>query len=201
MIQPTTDEQTNHPASGVRELLDLLLAAGQLKKLPRTGWLLAGVQRPESVAEHSFRVALLALLLGELVEGVDSDRLLRMALLHDLPESLLTDLPLRAVQLVGRDAKRQAERAAWDRLLPAGTQLDSWRALWDEFEAGETLEAKLARAADKMEMLLQAYEYQRAGCRNLDDFWQNSDLPGDAPELVTALLNELERRRAALMEG
>jgi putative hydrolase of HD superfamily len=121
-----------------------------------------------------------------------------MAVLHELPESIVTDLPLRSVQLLGRDAKRRAERDAWAHLLPQGELLDGWRALWDEYEAGQTLEAKLARVADKFEMVLQAYEYQRAGYRNLDDFWgdevsQDADL-----EPVGALWAELARRRAEL---
>jgi len=186
-------------ASGeIDKFIDFLLAAGAMKNLPRTGWRLAGIKDCESVADHSFRVALIALVLGELVEGVDRDKLLRMALLHELPESIVTDLPLAAVRVIGREVKQRAEREAWTQLLPPGRQLDEWRALWNEFEAGESLEAKLTRAADKLEMLLQAYEYERVGYRDLDSFWEEGSLQDYGFEPVRAILAELERRRTAL---
>jgi putative hydrolase of HD superfamily len=182
----------------MREVVDFLLAAGALKNLPRTGWRLVGVTDCESVADHSFRVVLLALLLGELVEGVDRGKLLRMAVVHELPESIVTDLPPKAIQVIGRDVKQRAEREAWARLLPPGQQLDEWRALWEEFEAGRTQEAKLARVADKLEMLLQAYEYERAGYRDLDEFWKGDSLEDYGFEPVRAIFAELERRRALI---
>ena len=180
-------------------LIDFLLEAGAMKNLPRTGWRLAGIKDCESVADHSFRVVLVALVLGELVEGVDRGKLLRMALLHELPESLVTDLPLRSVQLLGRDAKRRAERDAWSQMLPPGKARDEWRALWEEFEDGRTLEARLAKAADKLEMLLQAYEYERVGYRNLDDFWKGVDVWDSGIEPVRAILAELARRRGEVI--
>lgn len=185
----------------VGSLVDLLLAAGSLKNLPRTGWRLAGIRDCESVADHSYRVALIALLLGDLIAGLDRERLLRMAVLHDLPESVVTDLPTRAVELIGRATKQRAERDAWGKILPADQVLDEWRALWDEFEGGVTIEAKLVRMADKLEMLLQAYEYERAGFRNLDDFWNGTRLPDQGSELVRAILDELTRRRRLLSNG
>ncbi len=180
--------------------VDLLLATGRMKNLPRTGWRLVGIKACESVADHSFRVVLIALLLGELVEGVDRDKLLRMAVLHDLPESVVTDLPRAAVEVLGRAAKRQAERDAWDRLLPAGQICQSWRDLWEEFEAGRTIEAKLARIADKLEMVLQAYEYERAGYRDLETFWGDENFQDYGLKPVEEILQELVRRRGELCQ-
>ena len=184
--------------SGTGDLVDFLLAAGAMKNLPRTGWRLVGIKDCESVADHSFRVVLIALLLAELVEDIDRDKLLRMALLHDVPESLVTDLPLKVVQVVGRDVKQRAERDAWAHLLPPGPFLNEWSALWEEFEAGRTREAKLARIADKLEMLLQAYEYERTGYRNLDDFWGDGNLEDYGFEPIQAILAELLHRRTEL---
>jgi len=201
MEEPMTRTDENAGATSddlVGRVVDLLLSAGAMKNLPRTGWRLAGIKDCESVADHSFRVVVIALLLGDLIEGVDGDRLLRMAVLHDLPESVVTDLPLRAVRAVGRDAKRRAEQNAWEALLPADRVLDQWRDLWEEFEEGVTLEARLARAADKLEMLLQAYEYERTGFRNLDDFWDGDLLQGHGDGLIRAVEAELRRRRQEL---
>jgi putative hydrolase of HD superfamily len=184
--------------SGTPDFARLFLLAGALKNLPRTGWRLAGIKDCESVAEHSYRVALVALVLSELVEGVDRVKLLQMALLHDLPESLVTDLPWTAVELVGRDAKRQAEHGAWAELMPRAPFLERWRALWEEFEAEETAESKLIRAADRLEMLFQAYEYERAGYANLESFWQDEGLAGSEFESVRALFAEVKRMRESL---
>jgi putative hydrolase of HD superfamily len=192
------DRSAGEEASCTPAFARLLLLAGALKNLPRTGWRLAGIKDCESVAEHSYRVALVALVLSEHVEGVDRAKLLQMALLHDLPESLVTDLPRTAVDLVGREAKWEAERDAWAELLPLDPPLTRWRALWEEFEVEETAEAKLIRAADRLEMLFQAYEYEQAGYGNLESFWQDEGLVGSEFESVRSLYAEVKRMRGAL---
>lgn len=180
------------------ELVSFLLLTGTMKNLPRTGWRLVGIKDCESVADHGFRVVLIALLLGELVEGVEQDKLLQMAVLHELPESVVTDLPLVTRQLFGREVKYRAEKEAWSRLLPPGPILETWRALWEEFEAGQSLEAKLVRVADKLEMVLQAYEYQLAGHGNLEAFWDRGNLEDYGLRPIRALFEELVQRREAL---
>jgi putative hydrolase of HD superfamily len=182
-------------------LVDFLLTAGALKRLPRAGWRLAGILDCESVADHTFRVALIALVLGELVEGVDRLKLLQMAVLHDLPECILTDLPSTAVQAIGREVKQRAERGVWLQMLPACQQAQKWSALWEEFEAGQSIEAKLARAADKLDMLLQAYEYERAGFADLESFWGEGALQDHGLEPVRLMFAELRRRRGELESG
>lgn len=180
-------------------LLDLLLIAGRLKNLPRTGWRQVGIKDCESIADHSYRVVLIAMLLGELVDGVDQGKLLKMAVLHDLPESLVTDLPRAAVQFIGKEEKKRAESKTWDELLGGDARLENWRKLWDSFEAGETIEARLVRTADRLEMLIQAYEYQRAGFADLDSFWCDFDCNDPLFEPVEELVVELEKRRVELV--
>jgi putative hydrolase of HD superfamily len=176
--------------------LDLLLYAGRLKNLPRTGWRLVGIKDCESVADHSYRVILIAMLLGELINDVDQLKLLKMAVLHDLPESMVTDLPLAAVQVIGQEEKKRAESQAWDVLLNGNASLEGWRALWQAFEAGETIEAKLVKIADKLEMYIQAYEYQRAGFQDLDSFWHELELDDPVFRPIKELVGELFDRRA-----
>ena len=195
---PKTEQAKDRSTPEPSAWLDLLLAAGVMKNLPRSGWRQVGITDSESVADHSFRVIVIALLLGELIEGIDRGKLLRMAVLHELPESRLTDLPLSAVNLLGRDAKYRAEDHAWDDLLPADGRLDEWQMLWREFEAGRSPEAKLTRAADRLELLVQAYEYERSGRRNLDEFWETKELEQSEFGPVRALTGELLRRRGRL---
>jgi putative hydrolase of HD superfamily len=153
-----------------------------LKQLPRTGWLLAGVTLPESVAEHSFATTLLAWQLAEAInvdwmtqglqQPLDVNRVLRMALVHDLAESLLTDLPKRSTELIGRAIKYTAEAQATTQLFADAPGGDQAIKLWEEYAAGETPEAHLVHDADKLEMVHQALCYEARGHRNLAEFWQ-----------------------------
>jgi len=154
-------------------LVDLMLQANRLKSTPRTGWAQRGVSRPESVADHSPGVALTALLLADLA-APDADRakILTMAVLHDLPEAVTGDLSLGASRLLPAGAKSQAEGAALDELGANLPHVAGWRRTWEEFEAGESLEARLVRDADRLDLLTQALVYERTtGNRELDEFW------------------------------
>ncbi|MBP7963356.1 MAG: HD domain-containing protein [Caldilineaceae bacterium] len=163
----------------------LLDQVNHLKQLPRTGWLLANVSQPESVADHTAAMAILTLFLAETVNGalaenglaapLDVSKVVRLALLHDLAESELTDLPKRASQLVGADAKHRAEAKAMSQILAGLPDADGYLALWSEYDAGETPEARLVKDADKLEMVHQAKAYARRGHLNLDEFWQGHE--------------------------
>ncbi len=164
-------------------IVQLLVYAGALKKLPRQGWLYLDVPDPESVADHTFRVALMTLLLAHDDPAVDSGRALVLALCHDLPESIAGDAtPFdetledatvdRSLLFRSRPeyseaadrAKRQAEEDAL-RVMTDGLPESLSRLIgdaWEEYEAGHTAEARLVRQIDKLEALLQAYEYRQS---------------------------------------
>ena len=154
-------------------LADLLLQANRLKTTPRTGWYQRGVSRPESVADHSHGVAFAALLLTDLAAPeADRAKILTMAVLHDLPEAVTGDLSLGASRLLPAGAKARAEGAALDELGGNLPFFAGWREVWEEFEAGESLEAKLVRDADRLDLLTQALVYERTqGNRELEEFW------------------------------
>ena len=162
----------------MHHLLSLLFAANQLKRIPRMGWAVRGVgpADTESVAEHTYGMALTALLLAEMVdEPMDRGRLLTICLLHDLAETQVLDLVPAAIQYLTPAAKRRAEEAALADIvadLPSGKE---FQALWQEFEEGTTVEGRLARDADRLEMMIQAAAYEQAGWRNLDEFWEAMD--------------------------
>lgn len=155
-------------------------AAINLKQLPRMGWLLAGVANAESVAEHSFGVAILAMALAEAVnaapgeQGVDAplsiERVLKIALLHDLAESIVTDLPKRATEVIGENEKHVAEQNAWQVLVQDDATAREWMACWQEYETASTPEARLVRDADKLEMIHQALYYRESGNRRVAEF-------------------------------
>ena len=156
--------------------LDLFIEAGNLKKLPRTGWLLRGVSNPESIADHSYRVALITLFLADELKAkgveIDVERALKIALLHDLAEARVTDIPLTAQYYL--DKGRAEKKAAMELFIKTPNPKEYFR-LWREYEEGLSLEGRLVKFADKLEMLIQALEYEKAGFRNLDEFWGTLD--------------------------
>lgn len=128
-------------------------ASALLKDQLRNGWTAQG--RRESVAEHSWRLALMAMLLGPEEPGLDMLRVLELCLVHDLGEALNGDQP--APQQQDAAAKSDRERADLGALTanaPA-TMRTRIRALWEEYEAGKTREAQFVKGADKLETILQ----------------------------------------------
>lgn len=137
-----------------REYLDILHVAERLKDTPRHCTTTSG--RPESVAEHSWRVSLMASLLRHEFPDLDMDKVVNMCLIHDLGECFTGDIPA----FVKTDADRKTEDALleqWVKSLPEELSADI-SALYKEMEAQETAEAKLYKALDKMEALIQHNE-------------------------------------------
>jgi putative hydrolases of HD superfamily len=170
-----------------------------LKLLPRTGWLQRGLQNVESIADHSFGVAALALLVGDLFPELDRSRLLATAVLHDMAEALIGDLPASASRLFGKAAKHAAERKAMLELLGGLPQSDTYLRLWEEYSQGLTAEARLIKALDRLEMLSQTLAYERAGARGLGEFWEERNGWGEEFPIVRALADQLFAEHEALL--
>lgn len=139
-------------------LLDFLRAAERLKTVTRSGYTSTG--HSESVAEHTWRLSLMALLLAPEFPELDAARLLKICLVHDLGEAIGGDIPApeqarRAA--AGGAGKAQQERRDLEALLRplAERQRAEILALWDEYDAARTPEARLAKALDKLETILQ----------------------------------------------
>jgi len=183
--------------------LEFLMEMARLKAVPRLGWLLRGVREVESVAAHSFGVALTAMLLADLARQkglvVDVERTLRMALLHDLAEARMGDLPSTVKPYFGAGALRRAEDGAVTAILHQLGELgEEWHEIWREYEDRLTLEARLVKAADKVDLLVQAIEYERGGARTLDEFWQNAEEDFarlGLEDLITDLISALRASR------
>jgi 5'-deoxynucleotidase len=176
-------------------LLDLLLELQNLDRVARSGWALRGVAQAESVTEHSWHVLFLVWALGPEIPGLDVGRAVEIAVVHDLAEVRLGDLPRTASHYLPEGAKREAERAAIGELLaplPART-----RELYAEYEAGATPEARLVKACDKLQLMIKATAYEGWGAGGLAEFWDNPDnFPDNGFAPVAELFAELRRRRA-----
>ena len=137
---------------------DRLLDYLALKQLPRTGWVRSNVENPESVAAHSWGMAILALRLAP--NDIDLTKVLSMCLVHDLPEVIVGDLTPND----DTTNKAELEHDAMKRLAPR------WLALFEEYEAGETKEASFVKQIDKLDMGLQAILYQNEQGLDLSEF-------------------------------
>ena len=180
-----------YPArTGLHRILQFWELAFRLKREPRQGWShAAGIQRVESVADHSFALALLALFEGER-RGLDVGRLLKLALIHDLEEAITGDLTPRSKNRLGAERVDRARWRARNKILsqfPARSRA-SYRRLWMDLNEGHTREARLVHELDKVEMALQADKYSRYLTeRSLDGFFLSARSAVKDPSLRAVL--------------
>ncbi|MCJ7630960.1 HD domain-containing protein [Candidatus Bathyarchaeota archaeon] len=139
-------------------VLDFGITAGQLKKIRRKGWVsLAGIKSPESVADHTYRTAILVMCLSDL-KGLNTEKLVRMALLHDVHEALIGVYDHSDKERIGKSELRSIETEAVKRVfsdLPDNLQ-EKYILLSAEFQGQETEEARLIKQIDQIEMIFQA---------------------------------------------
>lgn len=134
-----------------RRLLEVLDTAERLKDATRHCYTRGG--RHESVAEHSWMAALMALLLRDEFPEADMDRVIRMCLIHDLGEAFTGDIP--TFDKTAADEKREEQLLAdWVRGLPEPYASD-WAALYEEMARRETVEARIYKAIDNLEAVIQ----------------------------------------------
>ncbi|HET7838754.1 MAG TPA: HD domain-containing protein [Rectinemataceae bacterium] len=166
----------------------------RLKRLYRQGWLKRGLPAElcESVAEHSFGTALLALLLApsggaSRAEGASLDRskATLMALVHELGEAYAGDIT--PVDGVPREEKTRLERESILRALEGHSDLTWFLDLWEEFERGESPEARFVRELDRLEMGLQAALHRAEGHPGMEEFFASARRSVSSPALRSLL--------------
>ena len=162
----------------------LLDEALLLKALPRAGWQRIGISDPESVAAHSWGVAWLALLLRP--PGLDQERILSLAIIHDIAEIRVGDIT--PYDGVSRSEKHRRERRAARDLLAHRPEL---LGLWEDYATRSSPEARFVHQLDKIDMALQARHYARHRGHDTREFIQNARAAVSHPTLVS-LLDELD---------
>lgn len=161
-----------------KAILTTLLHGNQLKRTVRTGWLQRGVANAESVAAHTYGVCFTTLIMAaELPIPLDLGKALSMAILHDLPEALTTDIPTPAWNYLPEGSKQIAEERALKQIFDTTDQEDKVQAIWHELKEERTSEARLVHDADKIDLYLQALVYeQQLGNQYLEEFWAKEPL-------------------------
>lgn len=152
--------------------INLFAEAGLLKKIKRSGWWVAGIKDPESVADHSFRCAVIAYYMAHL-EKVDPSRVMAMALFNDIHEARINDLHKMGHYYI--DFKDAEKRVFKDQVagLDEGIK-EEMTALRREYDAQETKASIVARDADILECLLQAKEYYDSGYLKTRKFFKTA---------------------------
>ena len=194
-------------------------SAIQLKRLPRQGWIRIGVplSEVESIADHAYNTAMLSLLLCDLHNALNTDKqldaelVMRIAIVHDLPECKYQDFDRQVEILLGQDKYQEFKSRL---LTTASTELLSlilnedvkrmWKETFDEVQNKESLESRFVAYVDKMEVLIQALSYESLGYHStlFDDFWKTSkEYLKDCPfEVINELIPVLEYERVQIGE-
>ncbi|HKO98992.1 MAG TPA: HD domain-containing protein [Pyrinomonadaceae bacterium] len=188
-------------------MLLTLIELQRLKHLDRTGWTLRGLPTgTESVAAHSFGVCATAMLLADEIKkrglDVSMELVLRMALIHDWAETRVGDMPKTATSYFGSEARKHAEAKAFaDIVAPTGaTQYED---IFHDYEQRRSIEARLVKAADVIDLLIQALALERTGAKGLDEFWDVAteagfQLPAEADAVVKEVIDSILRAREEL---
>lgn len=164
-----------------------------LKQLYRQGWLKRGIPeaRCETVAEHVFSMAMLGWwLVDASFPELDRDRVLRMVLAHELGEVYTGDII--PADGVSPEEKHRREREALLRVVGKLPRGEEYLALWEEFELGETAEARFVRQLDRLEMGFQAAVYEAQGMGGMEEFTASASAAIDDPRL-RAVFEELRK--------
>lgn len=194
-------------------------SAIQLKRLPRQGWIRVGISLSdvESIADHAYNTTMLSLLLCDLhnalhpEETLNTEFVMRIAIIHDLPECQYQDFDKQVEILLGQDKYQQFKSQL---LTTASTELLSlilneevkkqWKETFQELQNKESKEAMFVSYIDKVELLVQALSYESLGYQSslFDNFWETSSkyLEKCTFGVINDLLPILEEERARLSE-
>ena len=148
-------------------ILDFLKDSTNLKTIFRQGWIdKLSIKNPESVADHSYSMAIMAMIISDL-ENYDSEKILKMTLLHDLAESKVGDI---TPEQMTSENKMKIENEAFDEIinqLPE-TIRSQYLEIWKEYQNNTSKESLFVHQIDRLEMALQAKIYQKSGLSKED---------------------------------
>jgi len=177
------------------KVLDFMLLIGKLKTTQRAGWVQRGVPNPESVSDHMYRMAAVALL-ADKHTGLDKNKCIKMALVHDMAECIVGDLtPQDGVSKTEKHLREKAAMNHIQSLLDSEVGNEMYQ-LWEEYESQTSEDAKFVKDLDMFDMIVQAYEYETMHDRpqQLSDFFHSTQGKFHT-DLVRSWVDELNERR------
>ena len=172
-------------------LLDFFKNASNLKNISRQGWIdELSIKHPESVADHSYSMAIMAMIISDL-DNYNSEKILKMVLLHDLAESKIGDF---TPNKISKNEKEKLENNAFNEIieqLPNSIKSE-YDEIWKEYQNNSSLEAQIVHQIDKLEMALQAKIYQKSGLskENITTFLETAKSDITHPKLKD-ILNQI----------
>ncbi len=176
-------------------ILDFLKTAVNLKKISRQGWIdKLSLDNPESVADHSYSMAIMGMVISDL-QNYDSEKIIKMILLHDLAESKIGDY---TPEQLSKEKKNKLENNAFDEIiknLPDLIKLQ-YLQIWQEYQENNSSESKIVHQIDKLEMVLQAKIYEKNGHSKdkLNSFFESARIDITDPqlkELFTKIIKDM----------
>ncbi|KAL1762728.1 HD domain-containing protein [Schizophyllum commune] len=183
-----------------RDLLAFFHVLERLKTQKRTGWIDHKVPNPESISDHMYRMAIMAMCCSDTT--LDITKCVLLALVHDIAEAQVGDITPR--HGLSKEEKAKLEEDAMKNFVhemlhdsPAAQRIIN---LWKEYEARETPEALFVKDLDRFEMAAQAFSYERRTGQDLQTFYDSSIPSIQHPE-VRSWATELEAERQEAQEG
>lgn len=179
-----------------KKTIEFIMKIGKSKKIARSGWIREEIKDPESVAEHSFQLSVLAMILADQL-GVDKEKLIKMALLHDLGAVVTKDIVWSRGGVV--DMKKESEKIDREKKEIAKAfkiigRSKEYLEIFQEMVERTTQEAKLFWELDKLEMAIQSLDYELSQNKKLDEFFINADLNIYSP-LLRKIMDEVVKQR------
>lgn len=148
----------------MKRIIEFLFEVGMLKRTPRSGYQFLG-SGGESVADHSFRTAVIGYVLASLEPDADQDKVIRMCLFHDLPEARTGDLNYVNKRYVRADEEKAIRDQVQDLVFS-----EEIIGLSREFDAADTLEARISKDADQLDLILELKEQLDLGNRHAEEW-------------------------------
>nr|XP_019947402.1 PREDICTED: HD domain-containing protein 2 [Paralichthys olivaceus] len=189
--------------SNMSNMLQFMKFIGQLKRVPRTGWVYKEVKKPESVSDHMYRMAMMSLTITD--PTVDKDRCIKLALVHDMAECIVGDIaPSDNVSKAEKHRREEEAMRHLSGLLPEGLKQEIY-GLWEEYETQSSAEARLVKQFDILEMILQAHEYEEleGAPGRLQEFFDSTNGRFHHPDVLQLVssLNEERGRHMTETDG
>jgi putative hydrolase of HD superfamily len=186
----------------VKKLIKFFITTAASKRLLRTGWVREKIKDPESVAEHSFALSLMALILADYF-GLDKEKLIKMAILHDLGELVTGDIVWargRVVDLDKLESKIKKELKGIEKIFNIIGKGDEYKKLFLELTERKTPEAIFFWELDKLEVCLQALIYEKEQGKKLEEFFIHPKLQIKTP-FFKEIIKEIEKQRPKFKPG